>query len=357
MIYFDNAQTTKPTKELVEYIKTDLSNFYGSTCSVHEVSQKTKVKIEQARKDIAKLINVISSNIFFTSGATEANNLAIFGAVSKNNIKTVICSPIEHLSILNPLKVLEEQQIIKIIYLKLDSFHNINIKDLETILLENKNSLLSISHSNHLTGNILPIKKIGKLCKQNNVIFHCDMAQTMGHLNLDFSKFNVDIATATAHKFHGFSGAGFIYLSNNIEINSTILGEQQEYGVRAGSENLFGIITMAKALKLAYKEINNNQKKIRELSNYLEIKLSENFSNIVYNSDIREGKLHKILNVKFPSIKDINILIMKLDINGIAVSKGDIKKLDINKSVRFSFSKFNTKKEVDYCIDYLLKFI
>ncbi len=350
MIYFDNAKTTQPAPEIVDFIKNDVINFYGATNSIHAFSQKIKTKIEQARKNIAGLINVFPQNLYFTSGGTEANNIAILGVIDENNIKTAICSPLEHFSILKPLQQLENKNKIKIIYLELDEFNNPKLDELDKILHENTNSLLSISHSNYLIGNILPIKKVGKLCKKHNAIFHCDMAQTMGYLNLDFQKFNVNIATASAHKFHGFAGAGLIYISDNIKISPITWGENNEYGMRAGTENFIGIIGMAEALKIAYKDIKKHQQKIIADTIYLKNKLYENIPNISFNTDIRDEKLHKILNVTFHNIKNSELLIMKLDIKGIAVSKGNFLDKNVDKSIRFSLSRFNNKNEIDYCI-------
>jgi len=350
MIYFDNSKTTQPEPEMINFIKNDIMNFYGSTNSVHSFSQKMKAKIEEARKNISILINVFPHNLYFTSGGTEANNIAILGAIKSNKIKTVICSPLEHFSIIKPFEYLEKQGIIKIIYLKLDEYNNPKLDELENILAENKESLLSISHSNYLTGNILPIKKVGKLCKKHDAIFHCDMAQTMGYLNIDFQKFDVDIATASAHKFHGFAGVGLIYIADNTKVIPIVWGEDNEYGMRAGSENFMGIISMSEALKIAYEDIEKYQQKIISNTIYLKNKLSENISDITFNTDIRDEKLHKILNVTFDKIKSSELMIMKLDVRGIAVSKGGFKNNNIDKSIRFSLSKFNNKQEIDYCV-------
>ncbi len=350
MIYFDNAKTSRPEPEMINIIKNDVMDFYGSTSPIHSFSQKIKAKIEEARKNISYLINVFPHNLYFTSGGTEANNIAIRGAIEANNIKTVICSPLEHLSIIKPFQQLEKQNKIQIIYLKLDKFNNPKLDKLENVLSENENSLLSISHSNHLTGNILPIKKIGKLCKKHNAIFHCDMAQTMGYLDLDFQKIDVDIATASAHKFHGFAGVGLIYIADKVKVIPIVWGENNEYGMRAGTENFIGIISMSEALKIAYVDIKKHQQKIISNTIYLKSKLSENIPNITFNTDIRKDKIHKILNVTFDKIKSSELFVMKLDIKGIAVSKGNFIDNNIDKSIRFSLSKFNEKSEIDYCV-------
>lgn len=350
MIYFDNAKTTRPEPEMINVIKNDVMDFYGSTSSIHSFSQKIKTKTEDARKNISYLINVFPHNLYFTSGGTEANNIAIIGAIKINNIKTVICSPLEHLSIIKPFQQLEKQNKIQIIYLELDQFNNPKLDELENVLSQNKNSLLSISHSNYLTGNILSIKKVGKLCKKYNAIFHCDMVQTMGYLDLDFRKIDVDIATASAHKFHGFAGVGLIYIADNVKVIPIVWGENNEYGMRAGTENFIGIISMSEALKTVYADIKKHQQKIISNTVYLKTKLSENIPNITFNTDIRKDKIHKILNVTFDKIKSSELLAMKLDIKGIAVSKGNFIHNNIDKSIRFSLSRFNNKSEIDYCV-------
>lgn len=341
MVYFDNAGTTPPAPEVVKLVTEKLSTTWGQTTCEHWFSQKSIAEIEKARNSISQNINSLPENIFFTSGATEANNLVISSVCKSAEIQDVICSPLEHLSILKPLQFFEKEGLIKIQFLELDKFNNPKIEHLQKILSKNEKSFLAISHANHLTGNFIPVKKFAKICQKFNAKFLLDISQTCGYSTIDLQTFDVDFATASAHKFHGFAGAGFLFAKNKSEIKPQILGESMEYGIRAGHQNTLNTTAMAKALEITTENLDKNQKHIQQLTNSLKKLLSENFENIIFNTDIRENKLHKILNFSLPSIKKSKLLVQKLDLYNFAVSEGGFEK-----SLRISFSRENTEKEI-----------
>ena len=216
-IFFDNISTTQLAREVVSSMNISIKKFYGTTNSIHNFSRKMQVEIESCRKKISELLNILPANLFFTSSGTEANNIAIQGTIRKNKIKTVITSKLEHESVLQTLFYLEKQNIIKIYFVELDKAFNIKFDSLELLLTQNQNSFVSFSHADFFVGNYIAINKISNLCKKHKAIFHSDMALTIGYLKNNLQMLNIDIATASAHKFHGPKGIGFIYLSPKIK--------------------------------------------------------------------------------------------------------------------------------------------
>jgi len=371
-IYFDNAATTPMSIEVIEVMYNAMKNNFGNPSSIHSFGRQARSAIETARKQVAKQLNVSPAEIVFTSGGTEANNMAILGVVNDLNVKTVITSEIEHHAVLFPLRHLEESGKIKILLVNFDLQGHIDLNHLQKLLSENPKSLVSLMHGNNEIGNLLPMKRVSKLCRTYNAWFHCDMVQTMGHYLIDFATIDVDFASCSAHKFHGPKGIGFLYMNlDRIKINPLIRGGAQERNMRAGTENIVGILGLAKAFEIANENIDDNYKKIAGLKNYMVKKLRENITGIEFIGDSEDKGLVTVLNVLFPESPNGEMLIYNLDVDGIAASSGSacssgsnekshvIEALNVDPNratIRFSFSIYNTFDEIDYCIEKLKKY-
>ncbi len=345
-LYLDNASSTFVLPEVVEIMNNRLKEFYGSSTGIHQFSVKKYAEIEKSRRIISKLINCESENLIFTSGGTEANNMAILGTIRKNKIRTAITSPIEHPSVIKPLQYLENQNLIKLHFLKIDENANISLTELEEILKENENSFVSLSHSNYLTGNLLPVKKVTQICKNFNSFFHSDVVQSLAYLKNDFSAMGMDIATASSNKFHGPHGVGFIYMKDGVEIENLMFGEKNEFGFRPGAENISGIAGMTKALEIMQFNLTENFQKCKKIKyQFIETLKNKNIDfEIIGNSE--NNCLPNILNINFLQEKNSETILQLLDINNISASSGNIKILKKNNSVRFSFSFMTSIEEI-----------
>jgi cysteine desulfurase len=367
-IYLDNAATTPVDPEVIEAMLPVLKNNFGNPSSIHSYGREIKAGIEQARKTIARLVNAAPSEIFFTSGGTEANNTAIFCSIRDLGITHAITSPIEHHAVLHSLEELAKEGKLKLSYIRLDEKGHVILSHLEELLSTNERSLVSLMHANNEIGNLLPIKKVGELCEKYNAIFHCDTVQTMAHYRFDLSDVNVHFITCAAHKFHGPKGVGFLYINNKIRIHPFIFGGAQERNMRGGTENVYGIVGLAKAMELAYSHLSEHEQQIEALKKYMAEKLVENIPGIEFNGDTLGKSLYTVLNVSFPPSDHSEMLLFNLDIAGIACSGGSacssgsdtgshvLKALygkSERPSVRFSFSKYNTREEVDYVVEKL----
>ena len=367
-VYFDNAATTPLDKEVLDEMLPYLTEHYGNPSSIHSFGRKTRSAIEGARKKIAKLLNVSPSEIFFTSGGTEADNMAIRCSVHDFGIKHAITSKIEHHAVLHTLEKLAEEGFIKLSFVNLDDEGNIDIKHFEELLKTNERSFVSLMHANNEIGNLLPIKEVGEICSSYNAIFHSDTVQTVGHYDIDLQKINIHFISGAAHKFHGPKGVGFLYINGNIKINPFIYGGSQERDMRGGTENLYGIVGLAKSLEIAMRDIDEHQNHISEIKNYMKGQLIAAIPGIEFNGASGGNSLYTVLNVRFPKTDNAEMLLFNLDIAGIASSGGSACTSGSDKgshvlegigaditrpSVRFSFSKYNTKEEVDFTVNKL----
>ncbi|MFA6924790.1 MAG: cysteine desulfurase family protein [Bacteroidales bacterium] len=365
-IYIDNAATTSVEPLVVEVMTEVLNNIYGNPSSIHSFGRQAKVVVEDARKKIAELINVVPSEIFFTSGGTEAVNTAINGCINGLKIKSIITSEIEHSAVLNTLKKFSNK--IKLNFVKLDNKGTIDSNNLEELLKINSNALVILMHANNEIGNLLSIKETGEICEKHNALFFSDTVQTIGKYKIDFSNLNIHFAACSAHKFHGPKGAGFLYVKNGIMINPLLLGGSQELNMRAGTENIAGIAGMVKALEIAYNDNEKNMLHIKNLKDYLIQQLKNNFEDIVFNGDCEERGLYNLINISFPKTEKSEMIIYNLDIAGIAVSSGSACTSGVNKPshvlkalnydanrpiIRVSLSKYNTKNEIDFFVEKL----
>lgn len=367
-VYFDNAATTPLDKEVLNEMLPYMTEHFGNPSSIHSYGRKTRAAIEGARKMVAKSLNVSPSEIFFTSGGTEADNMAIRCTIHDLGIKYAITSRIEHHAVLHTLEELEKEGVIKLSFVNLTTIGHVDLVHLEELLKENGRTLVSLMHANNEIGNLLPLKEVGEICSTYNAIFHSDTVQTMGHYEMDLQKIKIHFVTCAAHKFHGPKGVGFLYVSSSVKIHPMIYGGGQERNMRGGTENLYGIIGLAKALEIALRDMDDHQKHITGIKNYMVEKLKAEIPVIEFNGACQDNCLYTVLNVRFPHTENAEMLLFNLDIAGIAASGGsactsgsDIGShvlrgigSDVTRpSVRFSFSKYNTKEEVDYTVSKL----
>jgi len=347
-----------------ELMKSD----YANPSSIHHGGRKSRIIVENARKKVSSFLNTSPGNIFFTSGGTEADNMAIRCGILDNNISHAITSSISHKAVIYPLEELRDKNKITLNYIKLDNNGKIDLANLEKLLKNSPRTFVSIMHANNEIGTIQPINEIGELCQKYNAIFHCDTVQTMAHYPIDLQKINVHFITGSAHKFHGPKGVGFIYISDNINIKPFISGGSQERNMRAGTENVHAIAGLAKAMELSFLNMDKDKDYISELKKYMIDQLKLNVNDIEFNANCIDfdSSLFKILSVSFPKISESEMLLFNLDIHGISCSGGsacsagnmsgshvldEICKDSNRTGVRFSFSRYNTKEEIDYTIE------
>ena len=367
-VYLDNAATTQIAPEVIDYMAELMKSDYANPSSIHHGGRKSRIIVENARKTVSNYLNTSPGNIFFTSGGTEADNMAIRRGILDNNISHAITSSISHKAVIYPLEELSDKKKIVLNYIKLDNNGKIDLIDLEDLLKNNPRTFVSIMHANNEIGTIQPIIEIGDLCKKYNAIFHCDTVQTMAHYPIDLQKINVDFITGSAHKFHGPKGIGFIYISDNIDIEPFISGGSQERNMRAGTENVHAIAGLAKAMQLSYENMDNDKEYISQIKKYMINQLMLNINDVQFNANCTDfdSSLFKILSVSFPKISESEMLLFNLDIQGISCSGGsacsagnmsgshvlDVVCKDDNRTgVRFSFSRYNTKEEIDYTVE------
>ena len=368
-VYLDNAATTALDLEVIDIMTEVMKNNYGNPSSLHYFGRKSKSIIETSRRNIAKLINAESSEIFFTSGGTEADNMAIRGAVRDANIKHVITSKIEHHAVLNTVIHLLRKDKITLSYVKITDNGQIDLNDLERLLQNNKHTLVSLMHANNEIGNLLNLQSVSLLCQEYNALFHSDTVQTVGHYKFDLKKLKIDFLTCSGHKFHGPKGVGFLYINKNINISPLIHGGSQERNMRGGTEYVYGIIGLAKAMEVAYRDLDTHYNHIKSIKSYMIQQIKDKIPFISFNgtSGDMDSSLYTVLSVVVPSHEYDNLLLFNLDLLGIACSGGSacssggtspshvVQELNINNGpvVRFSFSKFNTKKDIDFTIEQL----
>jgi len=366
-VYLDNAATTPLDPEVFEVMKPFLLEDFGNPSSTHAHGRKVRAAIESARKRIAELLNCTPGEIIFTSGGTEADNAIINGAIQTYEIKNVISSPIEHHAVLHTLETLDKQGDIKLHHVRLDEKGHIDLIHLESLLKEFPNALVSLMHANNEIGNLLDIQKVGELCQQYSAYFHSDTVQTMGHYKHDMKQFKIHGMTAAAHKFHGPKGVGFMYINKDKKIKPMVHGGAQERNMRGGTENTYGIIGLAKALEICYREMADHESHIVKLKKQMIEKLKAAVPGISFHgdSDNLNRSLYTVLNVSFPESEENEMMLFNLDLQGISVSGGSacssgattgshvlgaIYPNSKRGAVRFSFSKYNTLEEIDFTV-------
>jgi cysteine desulfurase len=368
-VYLDNAATTRLDEKVFETMVPYMKEEYGNPSSIHAFGRKTRSAIEVARKSVAKLLNVSPAEIFFTSGGTEADNMAINQTIDSLGITHAITSKIEHHAVEHTLQILEKAGKVKLSWVNVDDKGNVDLNHLEELLKTNERSLVSLMHANNEIGTLLPLERVGEICEKYDAIFHSDTVQTMGHYPMDLQKINVHFITCAAHKFHGPKGVGFLFIKHNVKIKPMIHGGAQERNMRGGTECTQGIIGLAKALEICNEEMNEHIAHIQGIKNYMKASLEKNIPGIEFNGETgNENSLYTVLNCRFPAHPDAEMMLFNLDIAGIAASGGSACSSGSNQgshvlrgigtdtsraSIRFSFCKYNTKEEVDYTIEKL----
>jgi len=367
-VYLDNAATTAIHPDVVETMIPVLRNQFGNPSSIHAFGREVRSAVEGARKKVATLLKASPSEIFFTSGGTEADNMAIRCGIHDLGLKHAITSALEHHAVLHTLEELAHKGEVKLSIVNVDEQGHIDLAHLEELLKNNDRSFVSLMHANNEIGTLIPLQQVGEICRKYDAVFHSDTVQTMGHFAHDLSSLPVDFITCAAHKFHGPKGVGFLYINKRVKIKPFITGGAQERNMRGGTENVYGIIGLAKALEIAYNDMEEDIAHIKGLKNYMAEQLVNDIPGVRFNGDITDNSLYTVLNVSFPPTENAEMLLFNLDIAGIACSAGsacssgsDIGShvlrginADMTRpSIRFSFCRFNTKEEIDYTLEKL----
>ena len=369
-VYLDNAATTQLDPQVIEVMTSVMKNEFGNPSSIHSYGRQTRSIVERARKNVAKHLNCAPGEIFFTSGGTESDNIAIRCGMMDLGINHAITSKIEHHAVGHTLEDMASKGLIKLSYVNLDNKGSVDLNHLEQLLSSNDRSFVSLMHANNEIGNLLPLKECGEICKKYKAIFHSDTVQTMAHYRFDLQDLYIHFVTGSAHKFHGPKGNGFLYVNEEVSIKPLISGGAQERNMRAGTENVYGIAGLSKAMDISYEGLDEHRSHIEGLKKYTIDSLKKAIPNVEFNGncDDLQNSLYTVLNVMFPKTDIGEMLFYNLDILGIAASGGSACSSGSNigshvlrgvnsdmqrPSLRFSFSKFNKKEEVDFLINQL----
>jgi cysteine desulfurase len=368
-VYLDNAATTPVAPEVVDAMIPVLRDTFGNPSSTHSFGRNAKALLETSRRTVAKHLNCSSSEIIFTSGGTEADNMAIHTAVTHLGAKRIITSSIEHHAVGHTADAIAAHEKIELVLLDLDSKGNIDLGQLESLLKDGTPTLVSLMHANNEIATMIPLKKIAQMCRQYGAYFHSDTVQTMAHFSFDLSDIDIDFITCAAHKFHGPKGVGFLYANKKTKVSSFIHGGSQERGLRGGTENMASIVGLAKAMDLAYDDVEAHQKHIFGLKSYMMEQLKSLFPTVAFHGETDFDKaLYTVLNVCLPATEKTSMLLFTLDLKGVAVSGGSACTSGATKgshvlegiqadmtrpNVRFSFSRYTTREEIDYALQQL----
>jgi cysteine desulfurase len=367
-VYLDNAATTPLSDEVLEAMLPYLKGNYGNPSSTHQEGRTARAGIERARKTIAQALGATTSEICFTSGGTEANNMAIKCAVRDLGVQRVISSPIEHSCVFNTMKRLKQENV-EVELVKLDRFGRADLEDLGRLLSSSdKKTLVTLMHANNEVGTLNPIDKIAALCEEQGAYFHTDTVQSLGHLPIDVKAQKISFLSGSGHKLHGPKGVGFLYINKTNPIGAYIDGGGQERQMRSGTENVASIIGLGKAVETAIEELEPRHQAIETVRQYFITRLQEQFPDVRFNGDYSDQYLFTVLNVSFKTTLPVNMLLFKLDLKGISASGGSacnsgavgasrviaaLGEQEGYNAVRFSFSHYNTKEEIDYTLEKL----
>ena len=362
-IYFDNAATTALDPFVLEAMMPYLTEKFGNPSSIYSYGRETRIAIEMARKSVAKILNAHPAELFFTSGGTESSNTAIQAAVRDLGCRHIITSIIEHHAVSHTVTHLDNLDVVKVSYVKLLPNGHVDLEDLEKLLTASEEkTLVTLMHANNEIGNILDIHAVGELCKFYNAIFHSDTVQTVGHFPFDLRNTPIHFITGAAHKFHGPKGVGILYINENVRIKPFVHGGGQERNMRAGTENIYGIVGFAKALEIATQNHETDAAFIGTLKYYMHEQLKKHIPGVAFNGDVLGSSLYTVLSASFPKTEKSEMILFNMDIHNICASGGSactsgadqgshvIRAINNNPNqvtVRFSFSKHNTKEEVD----------
>ncbi|NIK92079.1 cysteine desulfurase [Mangrovimonas sp. CR14] len=373
-VYFDSAATTQVREEVIHDMMEVLQKNYGNPSSTHAFGRSSKTIVESARKTIAKYLNALPQEIIFTSGGTEADNMILRCAVRDAGVKTIITSPIEHHAVLHTVEELEKEYGIQGKMVKLQACGSPDLEDLERLLqADDSKKLVSLMHVNNEVGNILDIKKVAELCKENNTLFHSDTVQSVGHFEWDVQDVPIDFMTAAAHKFHGPKGIGFAFIRKNSGLKPLIFGGSQERGFRAGTEGVHNIKGLETAFKLAYDHLEEERAYVQSIKDYFKEEIKSEIPEVKFNGNCGDSvkSTYTLINVCLPMTPEKAVTLQfQMDLKGIACSKGSACQSGSSKgshvlehilsdedllkpSLRFSFSKYNTREDVDYVVEVL----
>jgi cysteine desulfurase len=372
-IYFDNAATTALDKEVLDVMLPYLTEKFGNPSSIYSYGRESRLAIENARKSVAKILNANPGEIFFTSGGTESTNTTVSAAIHNLGCRHIISSEIEHHATLHSVEHAHSKDKIKLSNVRLLANGHVDMEHLRELLANSpERCLVTLMHANNEIGNLLDIYAVGNLCKEFDAIFHSDTVQTVGHYPFDLRNTPIHFVNGSAHKFNGPKGVGILYINENVKISPFIHGGSQERNMRAGTENVYGIVGFAKALELATEHMEEHSKYINDLRMYMMDELTKHIPGVAYNGDLYGRSLYTVLNVSFPKTEKSEMLLFNLDINGICASGGSactsgadagshvIRAInsDPNRiAVRFSFGKDNTREEVDTVVAKLKEII
>ncbi|MDX2280257.1 MAG: cysteine desulfurase family protein [Saprospiraceae bacterium] len=373
-VYFDNAATTPISDAVIEAMVPVFKQHYGNPSSIHAEGRSVRTLLESARRVVAQQIGASTADVFFTSGGTESNNMAIKCAVRDLGVQRIISSPMEHHCGLHTIESLEKYQGVEVVLLPVDALGRINLNELEQALQagQGKKTLVSLMHANNEIGTMIDLEAVSALCSQYNALFHTDTVQTIGHFPINVNQTKINFLSGAAHKFHGPKGVGFIYINPDSPIKPLIDGGAQERNMRGGTENVYGIVGLAKALELASNELEARSNHILDLRDYMRAQLQTQFPDIQFNGDLDGLCLYTVLSVSFPPGPKNELLLLSLDIAGISASGGSacssgaekgshvleaIGADPERKSIRFSFSHYNTREEVDFVVKQLAQIL
>ena len=367
-IFLDNAATTPLDPEVLEAMTEVMRDTYGNPSSIHAEGRKARSLIEGARKTVANVLNCSIGEIFFTSGGTEANNMALKNAVRDLGVTRIISSPLEHHCVLHSLDAIKATGAAAIEMVRIDDKGHVDLTDLRRLLADgDEKTLVSLMHSNNEIGNLLPLAEVAEICKEAGAFFHCDTVQTMGYFPIDLDRTRVSFLSGSAHKFYGPKGVGFVYVNNDNIIKPYLDGGAQERNMRGGTENLYGIVGLAKALEKAVREGDARRAQMQEVRQYFIERLRATYPDVRFNGDV-DNSHFKVLSVSFPESAKGDLLLMNLDLNGISASGGSAcsSGIDVGShvvghlhpdsrrhTIRFSFSHHNTREEVDRVVERL----
>lgn len=367
-IYLDNAATTRVDPEVFEAMVPYLTEHYGNPSSIHSFGRGTRTAIERARRTVAGLLNCAPGEIIFTSGGTEADNMALRCAVRDRGVRHIISSPIEHHAVEHTVCELDAGGRVKAHMVRIDGKGRVDMGHLEELLGDKRDVLVSLMHANNEIGTRIDLQAVGELCRRHGALFHSDTVQTMAHYRFDLSVLPVDLLAASAHKFHGPKGVGFLYMRSGTGLRTLLHGGSQERNMRGGTENLAGIVGLARAMELAYSHLEAHQRHIQGLKHRMMERLRGEIPGVAFNGDVSDDSLYTVLNVRFPDDGRAEMLLYNLDIEGIACSGGSACSSGSNKgshvlaaiapdargaNIRFSFGRFNTMEEVDRTVEAL----
>lgn len=369
-IYFDNAATTPLAPEVLEAMMPYLTEKFGNPSSIYSYGRETRLAIEQARKSVAKNLGAKPAEIFFTSGGTESSNTVLNAAITDLGCTHIISSPIEHHATLHTVTHLAKLHNLRLSFVQILPNGHIDMAHLAKLLAAStEKTIVTIMHANNEIGNMIDMEAVGQLCKQYQAYFHSDTVQTVGHFPFELSKLPVDFITGAGHKFHGPKGVGILYINENVKISPLVHGGSQERNMRAGTENLYGIVGFAKALELATNHYQEDRPSIQSLKQYMHDQLVEKIPSVSFNGDTFGNSLYNLLSVNFPKNEKTEMILFNLDMQHVCASGGSacssgaqqgshvinaLKKGSEIVTVRFSFSKQNTTAEIDQVVTALL---